>query len=132
MEMLDEKVLQELRDTQAKLNAEGKLPSRTQLAAYYDTFRRRFGPERLASLDGEALLETMHAHGNRDSLVYWLEFKDDEESPAMFGSIAGGSGHGSSPAGRATFSLAEPQVRRPRFLLVQARSPCFHESLQQM
>jgi len=33
----------------------------------------------------------MHDHGNRDSLVYWLEFKDDEEFPAIFGSIAGGS-----------------------------------------
>jgi 5-methylcytosine-specific restriction protein B len=93
MGMLDEKVLQELRDAQARLNMEGKLPSRTQLTAYYDTFRRRFGPERLSSLDGEALLETMHDHSssNRDSLVYWLEFKDDDEFPAFFGSIAGGS-----------------------------------------
>lgn len=45
----------------------------------------------LARLDGEELLETMHAHGNRDSLVYWLEFKNDEEFPAKFGSISGGS-----------------------------------------
>ena len=50
--MLDDKVLQDLKDTQARLSAEGKLPSRTQLVAYYDTFRRRFGPERLSSLDG--------------------------------------------------------------------------------
>ncbi len=33
----------------------------------------------------------MHSHGNKDSLVYWLEFKDDEEFPGRFGSIAGGS-----------------------------------------
>ena len=33
----------------------------------------------------------MHAHGNKDSLVYWLEFKNDEEFPAHFGSISGGS-----------------------------------------
>ena len=33
----------------------------------------------------------MHAHGNKDSLVYWLEFKNDEEFPARFGSISGGS-----------------------------------------
>jgi 5-methylcytosine-specific restriction enzyme B len=45
----------------------------------------------LRQLDGEELLNTMHAHGNRDSLVYWLEFKDDEEFPGIFGSIAGGS-----------------------------------------
>ncbi len=46
----------------------------------------------LASLDGEDLLEAMHSLGNKDSLVYWLEFKNDEEFPArIFGSIAGGS-----------------------------------------
>ena len=39
----------------------------------------------------KTLLETMHTHGNKDSLVYWLEFKNDEEFPARFGSIAGGS-----------------------------------------
>ena len=33
----------------------------------------------VAGVDGEALLHTMHDHGNRDSLVYWLEFKDDDE-----------------------------------------------------
>jgi 5-methylcytosine-specific restriction protein B len=74
-----------------KMDAEGKLVSRAQLAAYYDTFRQRFGPEQLGRLDGEALLETMHNHSNPDSLVYWLEFKDDEEFPNHFGSIAGGS-----------------------------------------
>ena len=34
----------------------------------------------------------MHAHGSHDSLVYWLEFKSDDEFPTrQFGSIAGGS-----------------------------------------
>jgi 5-methylcytosine-specific restriction protein B len=33
----------------------------------------------------------MHLHGNKDSLVYWLEFKNDDELPDTFGSIAGGS-----------------------------------------
>ncbi|MBK5968123.1 MULTISPECIES: hypothetical protein [Thiorhodovibrio] len=33
----------------------------------------------------------MHRHGSQDSLVYWLEFKNDDELPAVFGSIAGGS-----------------------------------------
>src|SRR5439155_191499 len=47
---------------------------------------------RLKNLDGEALLNTMHDMQDRDSLVYWLEFKDDEEFPSpRFGSIAGGS-----------------------------------------
>lgn len=74
-----------------KETTEGKLASAAQLATYYGTFRQRFGPAQLASLDGEALLETIHNHSNPDSLVYWLEFKDDEEFPAHFGSIAGGS-----------------------------------------
>ncbi|MGI8402714.1 MAG: AAA family ATPase [Gemmatimonadaceae bacterium] len=30
-------------------------------------------------------------HGTQDSLVYWLEFKDDEIFPGIFGSITGGS-----------------------------------------
>ena len=46
----------------------------------------------LSGLDGEALLTFMHDHGDKNSLVYWLEFKDDEEFDNFdFGSIAGGS-----------------------------------------
>ena len=70
----------------------GNLLSKSRLQGYYDTFRRRFGPEVLRNLDGEELLATMHEHGNHDSLVYWLEFKNDDEFPTLeFGSIAGGS-----------------------------------------
>lgn len=55
-------------------------------------FAADFGPDKLSSLDGIALLETMHSHGSKDSLVYWLEFKNDDEFPSPeFGSIAGGS-----------------------------------------
>ena len=44
------------------------------------------------SLDGELLLETMFNHGNRESLVYWLEFKNDDEfQTGRFGGIGGGS-----------------------------------------
>lgn len=90
--MLDEQVKQRLLERFKRLNDEGKLLSRWQLEQYYTTYRNRFGPERLATLDGEALLEEMHAHGNRDSLAYWLEFKSDDEFPtARFGSIGGGS-----------------------------------------
>lgn len=73
------------------MSASGALPLQSKLQEYYDTFRRKFGPEVLRSLDGLELLNLMHAHGNRDSLVYWLEFKDDEEFPGLFGSISGGS-----------------------------------------
>lgn len=88
---LPEKLLQELQTKYNELDGQKLLPSRAQLAQYYTTFRHKFGPDRLKGLDGEALLETIHDHSNRDSLVYWLEFKDDEELPAIFGSIAGGS-----------------------------------------
>lgn len=69
----------------------GARPTDEALRGYYATFARRFGPERLREVEGRELLELMHEPGNRDSLVYWLEFKDDEEMPARFGSIAGGS-----------------------------------------
>ncbi len=62
-----------------------------KLTEYYETFRKKFGPDRLSSLDGEELLNYMHNSTNRDSLVYWLEFKNDDEYPNRFGSIAGGS-----------------------------------------
>lgn len=89
--MLEPSVKQRLLDRNREMSAQGTLLTQDQLTEYYATFRARFGPEQLAALDGEALLETMHAHGNRDSLVYWLEFKNDDEFPALFGSIAGGS-----------------------------------------
>ena len=71
---------------------EGKLRRQQQLEKEYALFRERFGPSVLAGLDGEPLLTLMHDHGNRDSLVYWLEFKNDDEfETRKFGSIAGGS-----------------------------------------
>ncbi len=89
---LDERIDQELQELYKTLEIEGKLLSGEQLAGYYSTFRSRFGPDRLKNLDGEALLNTMHDIQNRDGLVYWLEFKDDEEFPSRdFCSIAGGS-----------------------------------------
>jgi 5-methylcytosine-specific restriction protein B len=65
-----------------------------RLQEYYAVFRERFGPNKLKSLDGQALLQTTHGLGNREGLVYWLEFKNDEEFPGRrFGSIAGGAAH---------------------------------------
>src|SRR6516162_3064126 len=89
--MLDDRIKSRILGDHKRLVADGKLPSNSQLDAYYRTFRSRFGPDVLAGLDGEDLLETMHSLGNKDSLVYWLEFKNDEEFPARFGSISGGS-----------------------------------------
>lgn len=89
---LDARVQQSLRTCYDSLLKRGELLTKDRLAECYALFRERFGPERLQSLDGEALLNTMHAHGSHDSLVYWLEFKSDDEFPTRrFGSIAGGS-----------------------------------------
>ncbi len=89
--MLDDRIKSRILDDHKKLTTEGKLYSRSQLEGFYRNFRSRFGPDELVKLDGEGLLETMHALGTKDSLVYWLEFKNDDELPAHFGSIAGGS-----------------------------------------
>jgi 5-methylcytosine-specific restriction protein B len=89
--MLDERIKPRILDDHKKLTAERKLYSRSQLEVFYRNFRSRFGPDELVKLDGEGLLESMHALGTKDSLVYWLEFKNDDEFPAHFGSIAGGS-----------------------------------------
>lgn len=88
---LHQAVDKELRSIHTALATEGALPPAPVLQRHYDTFRQRFGPDVLARLDGQELLELMHAHGSKDSLVYWLEFKADEEFPPIFGSIAGGS-----------------------------------------
>lgn len=88
---LAEPVRSKLQNAREVLEEEGALLSKEKLAECYSLFREKFGPEKLRELDGPSLLDTMHLHGSRDSLVYWLEFKDDDDFPAGFGSIAGGS-----------------------------------------
>ena len=91
---LDPRVEKGLRNIHDALEQRGELLSLERIQAGYAVFRSRFGPDALKSLDGPALLNAMHAHGNKESLVYWLEFKNDEEFPGQsFGSIAGGSAH---------------------------------------
>lgn len=94
MNNLDPRIDQELHSALEAIAHRGELLSAERLQSGYAAFRNRFGPDRLQSLDGEALLQAMHTHGNKESLVYWLEFKNDEEFPGhAFGSIAGGSAH---------------------------------------
>jgi len=89
---LDPRIVDELKATYTSMEDEGKVLSPEELTRYLEPFRNRFGPEKLKNLDGEVLLNTMHNIQNRDSLVYWLEYKDDDEFPSpKFGSIAGGS-----------------------------------------
>jgi 5-methylcytosine-specific restriction protein B len=71
----------QLRRAHDALARRGELLSPERLQESYAAFRDRFGPQVLGSMDGEALLLSMHAHGNRESLVYWLEFKNDAEFP---------------------------------------------------
>ncbi|MCM2357529.1 MAG: AAA family ATPase [Geobacteraceae bacterium] len=89
--MLDEQLKKDLLDFYQLQLAHGSLNPPDELNRYYQVFQNRFGPDLLNSLRGEELLEAIHAHGSKNSLVYWLEFKNDEELPAIFGSIAGGS-----------------------------------------
>jgi len=90
--MLTDSKRQEIIARHQQLVNDGKLPTQQQLDKQYALFRERFGPSVLAGLDGEALLTLMHDHGNKESLVYWLEFKNDDEfDTRSFGSIAGGS-----------------------------------------
>ncbi len=91
---LDPRVDKSLRDAHDALALRGELISADRMRTSYAAFRSRFGPDELKTLDGLALLNAMHTHGNKESLVYWLEFKNDEEFPGpTFGSIAGGSAH---------------------------------------
>ena len=91
---MDPRIVESLRLAYQRRTSRGELLSTDRLQASYAAFRVRFGPDALSSLDGPALLQVMHAHGNRESLVYWLEFKNDDEFPGQkFGSIAGGSAH---------------------------------------
>lgn len=89
--LLNKTIVTRIRAQHEKLSETDEVLPEERLVGYYRVFREKFGPERLASLDGEALLNLMHDSSNRESLVYWLEFKNDEEFPYRFGSIAGGS-----------------------------------------
>ncbi len=89
--LLDPTLADELKREHTRLLENGTLHPEPALRRYYETFAAKFGPAALRRLDGVELLETLHAHGSKDSLVYWLEFKNDDEMPAIFGSIGGGS-----------------------------------------
>ena len=88
---LDSRIEKSLRETHEALTKSGDLIAPDQLKVYYDLFRTRFGPEVLSQIEGEQLLNLIHARPSKASLVYWLEFKNDDEFPAIFGSISGGN-----------------------------------------
>lgn len=90
-ELLNPTVKKRLQVKYQQLRDAGELISKDLLNKYYQLFNEKFGIHVLESLDGRELLEFMHNASNKDSLVYWLEFKNDDEFPGKFGSIAGGS-----------------------------------------
>jgi 5-methylcytosine-specific restriction protein B len=86
-----DELARQIRSTYEELVSNGQVLSADAAARCFRLFRESFGPDVLAGLDGEALLTKVHGRGTKDSLVYWLEFKDDEDLPGKFGSIGGGS-----------------------------------------
>jgi 5-methylcytosine-specific restriction protein B len=88
----EQRVLDRVRTARDRMEAEGRLLPRDTLAKYLERFRAKYGADVLQGLDGAALLDGMHGRKSKDSLVYWLEFKNDEDfvSPPL-GSIQGGS-----------------------------------------
>ncbi len=90
-ETLPDTIKRQLTSLATQLVAEGQVPSPEELAVFQTRFRSKFGPDVLRRLEGADLLNKLHERGAANSLVYWLEFKDDDEFPASFGSISGGS-----------------------------------------
>ena len=58
--LLDPRIRENLQSIRDRLLEQGSLLTQDALRACYDLFRRRFGPEVLAGLDGEELLNLMH------------------------------------------------------------------------
>ena len=79
--ILSDKLSKRILEIYKELDSQGKILTKSQIDRISEAFRNRFSPARLNSIDGETLLETMHYQGNSDSLVYWLEFKNDDELP---------------------------------------------------
>lgn len=88
--MLSDKLL----ETRKHLLQHKKMPTEEQLETGYRLFNEKFSPDKLKTLDGKLLLDTLFNLGNRNSLVYWLEFKNDDDfQTTTYGSISGGSAY---------------------------------------
>ncbi len=90
---MDPQLLEAYRDAIDRGLADGSLMTREQIADTLKAFQDKFSPAKLAELDGAALLEKLHARNvEAKCLMYWLEFKDDDEfRGGRMGSIGGGS-----------------------------------------
>ena len=70
MNDLSPRIEKGLRDAHDALLSRGELLSTDRIQGSYAALRSRFGPDALKSLDGPALLNAMHSHGNKESLVF--------------------------------------------------------------
>jgi 5-methylcytosine-specific restriction enzyme B len=91
--LLEPKLFDELKVLLDRLLAAGHLATAAQIDQQIKLFQERFGPAVLRQLDGEALLRLMHGRDDPEArcLMYWLEFKNDDEFAGIrFGGIGGG------------------------------------------
>jgi 5-methylcytosine-specific restriction enzyme B len=91
--MSDIVIPEDLRKSVADRMSSGELLNQAQIEAHLSAFMAHFGPDQLSRLDGEALLRCMHGRSdpNERCMMYWLEFKNDDEFPARYGGIGGGA-----------------------------------------
>ncbi len=90
-DVLSENWVAKLKDHYEECLNEGELISEELFHTYRDNFLARFSLENLININGKELLTEMFAK-EKDSLAYWLEFKNDDDfNTRQFGSIAGGS-----------------------------------------
>jgi 5-methylcytosine-specific restriction protein B len=92
--VLEPRLFQELKSALDRHVVAGKLMTPAQIEQQTELFGDRFGPGGLRQLDGEALLKLMHGRDDPEHrcLMYWLEFKNDEEFAGhRFGGIGGGA-----------------------------------------
>ncbi len=122
--VLDQAILKDLGRRYEELDAKGSLLSNAQLASSYAAFRQRFSPEVLRDLDGQALLQKIHGRETQDSLMYWLEFKSDEE----FLTRSWGASLVIDPELQGTTTSDAPQPPRREFFVVLELKPV-HEAI---
>jgi len=91
---INQDIINQLKDTSEKLLLEKKILSAEELNQGYILFSKKFGTDILKSLDDEQLIETIFNSSNKEGLIYWLEYKNDDEfktNSYSYGGIAGGS-----------------------------------------
>lgn len=88
--LLRQDIAEEVKLAYDSLLSTGQIEPLQKIRTFRANFLSRFGPDVLGQLDGERLLSAMHDN-SKDSMVYWLEFKNDAEFVTKtFGGVGGG------------------------------------------